>query len=607
VCCVAGCFAPEPQPGLPCSDEDRCPSGLECDLVTRTCEDPAALLTWRVDTAADFATPTAVFEDAAVEAAGAIGPTPYYVEGVRISGIEGAVIPPLIDVNWDSVASMPIAGRGFFRSLDVSFGSDPPPGVGLAELADDVTVLVEGEIYFDAGDYEIELECNDEGFVEFAAPRSTAFQLVATSADNPNVATLTAPVAGWYPFRGAFEDAGGSMWFELLADDAGGNPTTIPRSRIRARVDDLGGFSLDGFDEPLLVNPMTSTLVDEPLDLAFGDVAPEQAPEIGNAEFSLRFAGQVLVDADGMYTLVLDTQGGHRWWIDGVEVADVLTTAPQRSEVTVMLDRGWHDMVIDTGKQGNSDAHISLAVESGPSLAGAPFPVDHVRPAIGRAVRWAEAHLNSGVAIPDAGNVSKSLSVSLPPDAASAFVDFDWRVDHMDLPSLSVTLTPPGSPPVILAAAGSMTGTMTYRNDHHVEPGVAGSPWVLTATDTELADTIAGTFAFARMSMTYGGGLEPFPLAYRYESEVRDLGSVTGIRELRWSARQVVGAGRVAVRIRTCDTPDACAAEPWTDAPSGQIPAVAARRYAQFEVSAITDGNVPTAFELFELDYRVAP
>jgi hypothetical protein len=33
----AGCFAPTPQPGLPCSDDGRCPAGLTCDPSTSTC------------------------------------------------------------------------------------------------------------------------------------------------------------------------------------------------------------------------------------------------------------------------------------------------------------------------------------------------------------------------------------------------------------------------------------------------------------------------------------------------------------------------------------------------------------------------------------------
>jgi hypothetical protein len=211
------------------------------------------------------------------------------------------------------------------------------------------------------------------------------------------------------------------------------------------------------------------------------------------------------------------------------------------------------------------------------------------------------------VAIVDAGQVTKSMSLSIPTGATPRLVDLDWQVTHMDLPSLAVTLVLPDATTIVLAQAGSIAGMGAHRASYHLDPGLADSPWNITADDVELVDTLTGSFNFARVSLTYAGGAQPFPLAYRYQSEVRDLGAVTGLRQLRWGIRQARPGATIAVRMRTCDAVEACDAEPWTDAPSGQIPPVASRRFAQFEVAGTSDGDVATAFDFFELDYRVAP
>jgi len=71
---------------------------------------------------------------------------------------------------------------------------------------------------------------------------------------------------------------------------------------------------------------------------------------------------------------------------------------------------------------------------------------------------------------------------------------------------------------------------------------------------------------------------------------------------LRWSVRQGAASAAI-VRLRTCATADACAAEPWTEVALGATPAAAPRRFAQYQVELHGDGDVPTALDWIELAY----
>lgn len=53
--------------------------------------------------------------------------------------------------------------------------------------------------------------------------------------------------------------------------------------------------------------------------------------------------------------------------------------------------------------------------------------------------------------------------------------------------------------------------------------------------------------------------------------------------------------------MRTCDDAGACAEQPWTDVTNGAVPTLVPRRFAQYAVELMTDGDVPTALDWFEL------
>jgi hypothetical protein len=130
---------------------------------------------------------------------------------------------------------------------------------------------------------------------------------------------------------------------------------------------------------------------------------------------------------------------------------------------------------------------------------------------------------------------------------------------------------------------------------------------VLTASETGLADLMSGTIDLVKLSETYAGGPPPFPTRAMYTSRIREIGtSVIAIGSVRWRARQERDGGAVQVRVRSCDSASACAAEPWTDvAQSGDVAGVPPRAFLQYQVELTTNGDVATALDWIEIDYRL--
>ena len=104
-------------------------------------------------------------------------------------------------------------------------------------------------------------------------------------------------------------------------------------------------------------------------------------------------------------------------------------------------------------------------------------------------------------------------------------------------------------------------------------------------------------------AMVGSGGFQPFATSYRYESAVHDLGTVIELGAMTWSLRQPTDPSIATMQIRTCDTADACANEPWTDVAFGEVPAVPLRQFAQYGITIPTDGDVPTALDAVQLHY----
>lgn len=594
---AVGCFDPQPPQGLPCTEDHRCPDGQTCDLATNVCSAPTSGQTWRDDSEADFAQPGALLEDAVVEAPGAVGPMPYLTGAWRSVGYAGARFGA-DTASWAALAGVPPAGTGFLHGAGFDVWTDPPRGVDLA-AADDVTVTFEGEIYLEAGSWQFALYADDVAFVELDTGAGFAPLVVATdTADGVGQRTVAAD--GWYPVRGGVADASGQMYVDFQAGgpDASDGPDWIPPERMRVAVAGVAGVVVDGFDEPYTHYPTGSELRAAPL----GAMTFDDDLAVGDGSWSLRYGGQVRVDVPGTFAFNLDTIDGHRLWIDGALVLDELGWDASATTTTgLALDAGWHDVVVEVMWSDQVPAKLALTVAAGPELVGQGFPVERTRPVVGRGVRWTNGSCWS-TAVPDQGGASCDAWIALPPDATPLAVSLAFQVDHPVLASVGVAVTTPDGSTIALASVGDLAGMGSdgWHEDVGLARGVAGR-WTLRMTDATL-DMMAGQIDALDVTVDYRGGVAPFPAVARYTSAVKDLGDVAALGAMRWAVRQ----GEVdaaTVQVRTCPTADGCAAEAWTPVGFGTIPAVAPRRFAQYQVELHGDGDVPTALDWIELAY----
>ena len=459
---LVGCYDPEVPLGVPCSETGECPAGQQCDAITNTCTGPTDLQVWRDDTAADFAQPGAVLTDATIEPLGAIGPAPYATGRFKLAGIAADMIPDPSTAPWDAIAAAPITGVAYTPRLEMNYSADIPDGLGLT-TGDNITVTVEGELYLDAtGMWIFELDANDKGFVEIAPPGGD-FVRVVTSSRAVTTGTFVVTTPGWHRVRGAFADAAMNMDFTLRLDapNVAGGQRSIKSDQMRVRVDDMTGWAIDGFADGLLVDYTGSTLQQDPID---GDYnADPFGILLGAGAWSMRWSGQVLFDATGDYVFHIASLRGHRMWIDGNLIADAFVNLDQQTTTApIHLDEGWHDVVIDLTKSGASSttpSMLSVHVMDGPVWVGQSIPTDHVRPLIGRQVRWASDQNGTDVAVPDGSSATKPLFIDLPANAVPMSIQAGSEIDHPAQAQMSVVLDPPVGANLTFLAFGGLTGT----------------------------------------------------------------------------------------------------------------------------------------------------
>jgi len=593
----AGCYSPDPPFGVPCSDTHECPQGQECDLLTNICGFPTEARTLRDDTFDQFT--GGALEGALIEKGGFVGPIPYFIGGVRATGIEGNRLEDDVDATtFDDLAQITPTGRGVLRGVDIALGDEIPALLGFSD-GDDITVLVEGEIYLDTmGTYMFELRANDIGFVDLAPPGG-AFQRVGSAGTSPQSYSFTAPSPGWYRFRGALADSSEFLEWELRyrIPNVGGI-RSIPDNQIRAAVDGLDGAIVDAFEEGYL-SLYTGTGLTDRLD-GLNFAMPPYGFGTGGAAYSLRWTAQFLVDIEGDFRFSLDSTQGQRMWIDGAQATNawdgashVITTMP------LHLEAGWHDVVFDTTKTNGTNGKYSLTVFDGPQFAGAGIPQDHLRPVSGRAARFNTASNTAITDITDGMTITRNVGLDLPAGFTPVAIDTQFQVTHPLLPQITMTLDPPAGANITLVAANDLVGTGNYTRHDVIPTDRAGTSFNFIAGDSTV-DAMMGTVEFANVTVVYTGGRQPYEPAATYTSTVRDL-DMARFGPLTWAMRQAKVEPMVSVR--TCDEMAACDAEAWSGVTNGATPTAPARKYFQYKVEIMSELDVPTSLDWIDLQY----
>jgi subtilisin-like proprotein convertase family protein len=565
------------------------------------------------DVAADFV--PAASSETTVEAWGAVAPVAYYTGGLLQRASDTGIFVDPAATTWATIQGYTATGKNAITWLSqAQWGSDTPPSVGLTN-PDDFTTWFEGEIWLEAGAWSFSLRADDHGFVEIAAPGGTSFlRVLNANWDVAGTGSFTATATGWHPFRFAVAEQGGGAEYTLQFSGPGVGLQTIPRDRFRARADALTGLVQAGFDDSRGTGDVDTTIdTVGPGNTNWNTGNPGDLGMTASDTFSVRWTGQVRIDVAGTYTFRYSSDDGQRLWIDGIKRLDAWSPGDATANnvtQTITLAAGWHDLVIEQTEAAGSAAAF-LTVESGPDGVGQPLPVARLRPVEARSDRLCAGSDRTDRAIPDyvspnPGTVSSTVAVTAPSNAVVTSVDVSFQYTHTFRGDLVFSLRAPnGTQVTVYDPTGAGSGTYT---DRFVVTGFVGTPvngtWTFVVQDTVGQDT--GTLLDVEITPHYTGGEAPIPAMSWFESSVRDLGAgVVAIDTVNWTERLPAGSD-VSLRVRTCATPEECAAATWS-APittSGGAPGVAPARYLQYRIDFTTDGDHAPALEMVRIDYR---
>ncbi len=546
------------------------------------------------DVAADFTGGT--FDGAVIEPWGAVAPAAYYTGGLRVAASDTGIFVDAATATWAQVAAMTFTTAiAPGRTLTSNFGSGTPAGLGLT-AGDDLTMTYAGQIFLEAGPWTFYVQADDHAFLELAPIGGTNFARVVSANWPADVSgAFMAPTTGWYPIRLAHCEQAGSVQLRIeLTGPSVPTRSPVSRHRLRFLASGLTGLTVAGFDDPhLLGDQQTSIDRTAPAAVNWNNGQPADLGITAADDFSVRWAGQLLVEQGGDFTFRYVTDDGQRLWVDGQAVLDHWDDATHDATTSALaLTPGWHDLAVDVTEAGGV-AQAFLGVVTGPELVGATLPVARMRPVETRGERYETGVDHVDHPIPDHGQVEATIAIDAPPGAKAAGVDVGWTFDHTYQGDLEITLVAPDGTLVVLRdnAGGNASGTVTERmHTAALDGATASGTWKLRVRDTVSLDV--GTLRDFQLTVHHHAGRAPITATASYESAIKDLGAtVTSYSKFSWTARREPGAA-VRLLARSGDTEAEVRTATWSTPmvdPDAGSPAVLPRRYFQYRIELDSD------------------
>ncbi|HUQ04791.1 MAG TPA: proprotein convertase P-domain-containing protein [Kofleriaceae bacterium] len=561
----------------------------------------------RDDSAADFAVAGAALDSAVVEPWGAIAPAAFHVGGLVAHAANSERFGEPDEATWAMVTGASAAGTGVFaRSI-----TGDPEGVGL-DSGDSWTYWAEGEVWLDAGETTFLVDIDDAGFIEIA-PLGGAFTRVVNARLGVSTGAYTAATTGWHALRLAMREGIGASKLDVqMYINGSATPVPLAGARLRTRVDNLRGMMLEGWDSTLMQGRPGITVADAALvDARFQNNAPVGVGITAADSWSLRWSGQFYVTTAGTYSLRVESDDGHRLYVGSQVVTDALAGGTTDRTAAVGLVAGWNDLVLDLN-ENSGDAMVRLRVVAGPEPGlQDELPATRLRPLAPRTERLETVGDATDLLVPDgdANGASRSVKVAGFPGATVASVDVIVGLNHPRIADLQVRLIHPGGNEVLLrnntSEGGSGPRSLRFVIETFDDTPAEGE-WTVRVTDT--ANGQVGSLTDVQLAVHMANGPDQIARTASYTSPVRDLGE--GVRTLgavTLGARLPVGAG-ATVRLRGCDTAEACEAEPWSAPLADGDPAgLPARRYLQYRLELTSGGEREAEIDFVELAYSRAP
>lgn len=603
---LAACYSASPIAGLPCSENLQCPDTQLC-LPAGVCVYESGRRTLVHDSAADFT--GGELRGVEVSERGAVQTEAYFTHGLAVRAIGRAAFASPSDADFPSLATQAGVATSIVPGSVLSWGAGAaPPGHGLSR-GDALTLLLEGEVYLEAGTWRLELRGDDAAIFDLAEPGSTTFRRVLEHASNGSaITTENLAAAGWYPVRLAVANAAASGAVQLLGAPGLGTPAPFDPIRLRTKIPaPVRGVLQESFVLPDQLRYTSGKHVAEVSNVAFGAVIPADSGIPGAGSYSVRFSGQFLVTRQ-LEGFTLISEAGHRVWIDGALLAEQMVTTVDggaTSEISALaLGPGWHDFVFDLDKRVAGNASLKIVDLIGDSVA---FSAQKLRPVVGSAVRWVGANLGGREDIPAAPPAVRTRNITLPSVEGTAhYAAIEYTIDHAALPEVSLALVRGGMQRT-MAAAGSITGMGFARRRYRLDPpdfgGSPGGTWSFVVADT-VNNTSNGTLEHTSVASSYRAASPlsaPFPEVATYTSAAIDLGDVLWIDSATFTLERA-SVGDAEIALRTAATEAELATAPWLPHDKTAPAKLAPLRYLQYRVT-LRNPQVALALDRVEIQY----
>lgn len=509
------------------------------------------------------------------------------------------------------IASLGTAvGAGYRQTLvDWQFGR--PHGLGLVS-DDQFTIAYDGEIQMTAGTHNIMIEADDRAIVQMAGDGVTFGPDMFTHNQNKSF-SLTVDHAGWIPIRAVVGEEGGSAKLVIRVDG-----TVVDGSQMRSRNGKAAGLIAYLFTNQGLSASAGESVV-ATVDETYTSNLPPPYDGIGMqptnllTKWGVRFAGQLLIDADGDYTFTVDkgsaADDGFRLWLDGKVIAahwNELTDKLVSDAVT--LGVGWHEVLVDYAQNdGSAEVHLKMAAGSGASVV---IDSDHLRPAVvfGRTAGFLDGAL-TGTGLADNATTTISMPVTAPAQTVIDNVDVGYALANVVTTTMTETLDLGGGVTVAVpsdASTGPLVVNYFPSLGHVGDPmPTTAAPWKLVFTD----DTAGGPFGPAAVgsmvSFLYHGGSDA-PLATTWSYTSPALATPMAKRLAHAHLTADARGATFVISVRTADSDTAIDGATWVDVAEGDVPSTMSGEFLQYRVVVTSDGWTVPSISKVVFDY-VAP
>lgn len=559
------------------------------------------------DTAADFADNEGLV-DAVIAPRGVIEPDAFVLGGLTARGFALNLVAD--NSSYDSVvASLGPELGAAYRQVPENWAltaANRPRGLGITTTTA-YTVLYDGEILLPQGQVTLETDADDRVVVQVALDGTTFGERLFAKMSTTTI-QLQVPAAGWYPIRAALGQAGGSAHWRLEITPLGSPKVRIDGKRLRARAPAGGGLIASAFIGKAMLFAAGETAVPT-IDEDYGGGPPSHDLPIANFDaFAMRFAGQVHIDAPGMYTFSADigTEPGDlfRIWIDGALVANVWPPTPDRPTATLALSEGWHDLLVDYADDLNT-AKVQLRM-SGPGVTDGPIDPQRLRPAVAFGLT-APYVMIANFPLMDAGTVNVPLPLGAPGGATIAAVDYGFGIASQRLTDLTVALLDCHGATTLPPLSGGPYFYFSYDPSCAGSPVMPVAPWSWRITDTapgnDVQAGIPRLFDPVLVATYSGGDQMPFAPAFTYVSAPKMTPGAIGFAQPVITA-DLRGA-MLMFEMRAAADPAQLATASWVPVAADTVPAVTASEWVQYRLAVTSDGWKLASVDKVEITYVV--